>query len=69
MATSFAGRLVQRGYDVRVFDPAGQDTIGGGCGQLWFVQQWMKDHQDLVRPSIGHGLPDIHAPRAEAGNV
>lgn len=64
LATSFASRLVQRGYDVRVFDPAGQDTIGGGCGQLWFVQQWMKDHPDQVRPSIGHGKPEVHAPAA-----
>ena len=30
------------GYNVRVFDPAGKDDIGGGCGQLWFVQDWMK---------------------------
>ena len=30
------------GYNVRVFDPAGKDDIGGGCGQLWFVQEWMK---------------------------
>ncbi|MBH5389143.1 hypothetical protein [Bradyrhizobium diversitatis] len=64
LATSFASRLVQRGFDVRVFDPAGQDTIGGGCGQLWFVQQWMKDHPDQVRPSIGHGMPEVHAPAA-----
>ena len=64
LATSFASRLVQRGFDVRVFDPAGQDTIGGGCGQLWFVQQWMKDHPDLTRPSIGHGKPEVHAPAA-----
>ncbi len=64
LATSFASRLVERGFDVRVFDPAGQDTIGGGCGQLWFVQQWMKDHPDQVRPSIGHGRPEVHAPAA-----
>lgn len=32
------------GYNVRVFDPAGQDDIGGGCGQLWYVQRWMKNH-------------------------
>jgi 23S rRNA (adenine2503-C2)-methyltransferase len=24
------------------FDPAGQDTVGGGCGQLLFVQEKMK---------------------------
>lgn len=32
------------GYNVRVFNPAGQDDIGGGCGQLWYVQDWMKNH-------------------------
>lgn len=64
LATSFASRLVSRGYDTRVFDPAGQDTIGGGCGQLWFVQQWMRDHPDQVRASIGHGWPEVHAPAA-----
>lgn len=66
LAASFASRLVERGFDVRVFDPAGQDTIGGGCGQLWFVQQWMRDHPDQARPTIGHGLPEIHAPRETA---
>lgn len=34
------------GYNVRVFDPAGKDDIGGGCGQLWFVQEWMKKKAD-----------------------
>ena len=62
LAANFASLLVQRGYDVRVFDPAGQDDIGGGCGQLWFVQQWMRDHPTLARPSIGHGLPSVHTP-------
>jgi 23S rRNA (adenine2503-C2)-methyltransferase len=28
------------GYNVRMFDPAGQDDIGGGCGQLWYVQKY-----------------------------
>lgn len=64
LATSFASRLVARGFDVRVFDPAGQDTIGGGCGQLWFVQQWMRDHADKSKPSVGNGLPEVHAPVA-----
>ena len=36
--------FVEEGYNVRMFDPAGQDDIGGGCGQLWYVQQWMKNH-------------------------
>lgn len=62
LATSFASRLVERGFEVRVFDPAGQDTIGGGCGQLWFVQQWMRDNPGMARPSIGHGKEEVHAP-------
>jgi 23S rRNA (adenine2503-C2)-methyltransferase len=62
LATDFAAKLVERGFDVRVFDPAGQDTIGGGCGQLWFVQDWMNKHPELARPSIGKGLPERHAP-------
>jgi len=34
-----ADEFMSLGYNVRVFDPAGQDDIGGGCGQLWYVQQ------------------------------
>jgi 23S rRNA (adenine2503-C2)-methyltransferase len=41
-ATWFANLLVAYGFSSRVFDPAGQDTIGGGCGQLWYVQDWMR---------------------------
>jgi len=62
LAIDFAAKLVALGYDTRVFDPAGQDTIGGGCGQLWFVQDWMKENPDKARPSIGHGLPEVHVP-------
>ena len=62
LAIEFGNKLVERGYNVRVFDPAGQDTIGGGCGQLWFVQDWMKAHPDLAKPSAGNGLQKIHAP-------
>ena len=38
LAIEFGNKLVERGYNVRVFDPAGQTTVGGGCGQLWYVQ-------------------------------
>lgn len=62
LASDFAAKLVAAGYDVRVFDPAGQDTIGGGCGQLWFVQEWMRNNPDKVRNSVGHGLEVIHTP-------
>lgn len=64
LATGFMGKLLQKGYSVRTFDPAGQDDIGGGCGQLWFVQDWMRQHPDLARPSVGGGLPTVHTPRA-----
>jgi 23S rRNA (adenine2503-C2)-methyltransferase len=37
-------RCLAEGYNVRSFDPAGQDDIGGGCGQLWYVQDWMKQN-------------------------
>jgi 23S rRNA (adenine2503-C2)-methyltransferase len=40
----FEHQFLGDGYNTRIFDPAGQDDIGGGCGQLWYVQQWMKEH-------------------------
>ena len=40
----FEAKFLRAGYNTRIFDPAGQDDIGGGCGQLWYVQQWMKSH-------------------------
>lgn len=63
LATDFASKLVEREYDVRVFDPAGQDTIGGGCGQLHFVQGWFKDNPDKVKKTIGYGKEVRHAPQ------
>ncbi len=67
LAVSFSERMISRGYNVRVFDPAGQDTIGGGCGQLWFVQDWMEKNSDKAKKSIGYGLPELHAPRPTTG--
>lgn len=63
LATDFMGKLLARGYSTRCFDPAGQDDIGGGCGQLWFVQEWMRNHPSAARRSVGSGLPVIHAPQ------
>lgn len=63
LATDFQQKLIDRGYKTRTFNPAGQDDIGGGCGQLWFVQDWMKKNKELARPSVGHDLPMIHTPR------
>jgi len=37
-------KFLDKGYDVRLFDPAGKDDIGGGCGQLWYVQEWLESH-------------------------
>ena len=64
LARDFSQKLLERGFNVRVFDPAGQDDIGGGCGQLWFVQDWMRKNPDKARPSIGHGMPEVHVPAA-----
>ncbi|RVT96278.1 radical SAM protein [Rhodovarius crocodyli] len=66
LATGFGDKLLGLGFDVRVFDPAGQDTIGGGCGQLWFVQEWANQNPDQARRSIGFGRPEVHAPVATA---
>ncbi len=63
LAELFMGKLAARGYSTRCFDPAGQDDIGGGCGQLWFVQDWMRRNPDKAKPSIGRSLPVVHAPR------
>lgn len=63
LAGDFANKLLQKEFNVRVFDPAGMDTIGGGCGQLWFVQEWMKENKDKARPSAGFGLPLVHTPK------
>lgn len=53
LATDFSGLLLEQGYNTRVFNPAGQDDIGGGCGQLWATQQWMKDNPDKARKTRG----------------
>jgi 23S rRNA (adenine2503-C2)-methyltransferase len=62
LATDFMSKLAGYGYSTRCFDPAGQDDIGGGCGQLWFVQEWMRQHPTLARPSVGRGIAVVHAP-------
>lgn len=62
LAEDFQLKLSQRGFRTRMFDPAGQDDIGGGCGQLWFVQDWMKNNPDKAMPSIGYSLPVVHTP-------
>lgn len=66
LTSAFMWKMVEAGYSTRMFDPAGQDDIGGGCGQLWFVQDWMRQHPQLAKASVGAGLPVVHAPRVEA---
>jgi len=61
LTSAFMGKMLSAGYSTRRFDPAGQDSIGGGCGQLRFVQQWFTDNPDKARPSVGNGLPQLHA--------
>lgn len=63
LATDFMEKLMNHGFSTRCFDPAGQDDIGGGCGQLWFVQDWMRQNHELARPSVGRTIPIVHAPR------
>jgi 23S rRNA (adenine2503-C2)-methyltransferase len=62
LAVNFGNILVEQGYNVRIFDPAGQDTIGEGCGQLWYTQAWMKNHPEYVKKSAGFGLKQVHMP-------
>jgi len=66
LAATFMEKMLRRGFDTRMFDPAGQDDIGGGCGQLWFVQDWMKKHPNLTKPSLGFDLPKVHTPQTGA---
>jgi 23S rRNA (adenine2503-C2)-methyltransferase len=65
LASNFMMKMITAGYSTRMFDPAGQDDIGGGCGMLWFVQDWLKKNPELAKPSKGFGLPKVHTPRNE----
>jgi len=40
----FKTYMLDNGASIRVFNPAGQDDIGGGCGQLWYFQKWLNDN-------------------------
>lgn len=42
---TFNQYMLQEGFSTRVFNPAGQDDIGGGCGQLWYFQEWLKNNK------------------------
>lgn len=42
--SDFRKVMEDEGFHLRVFNPAGQDDIGGGCGQLWYFQKWLKEN-------------------------
>jgi 23S rRNA (adenine2503-C2)-methyltransferase len=63
LAEDFMQKLMAHGFSTRCFDPAGQDDIGGGCGQLWFVQDYANKHPEIVQRSCGAGKDKVHAPR------
>lgn len=44
MISQFGLEMTNLGASIRVFNPAGQDDIGGGCGQLWYFQEWIKNN-------------------------
>lgn len=46
LINDFSDRMKAAGFSIRVFNPAGQDDIGGGCGQLWYFQDWLKKQQE-----------------------
>ena len=45
----FSKKMIEAGYSIRVFNPAGQDDIGGGCGQLWYFQEWLNDNKQIIK--------------------
>ncbi len=61
LTVDFSQKMLNAGYGVRVFDPAGQSD-SCGCGQLWHVQRWMKENPELAKKSLGFGKPPIHVP-------
>lgn len=64
LAEDFMQKMLVAGYSTRKFDPAGQDDIGGGCGQLWFVQKWMQENPEKAHKTAGFGKSLVHAPGA-----
>lgn len=49
LVNEFSEKLVSIGFNTRVFNPAGQDDIGGGCGQLWAVQEFAKTNPNFTQ--------------------
>jgi 23S rRNA (adenine2503-C2)-methyltransferase len=52
LINEFSERMKAAGYSIRVFNPAGQDDIGGGCGQLWYFQNWLKKQKKQEREDL-----------------
>lgn len=44
LINDFSRKMTALGASLRIFNPAGQDDIGGGCGQLWYFQEWLKNN-------------------------
>lgn len=65
LTSDFMDLMLARGYDTRMFDPAGQDDIGGGCGQLFHFQNWVKENPDKAKKTCGADLPIVHMPTIE----
>ena len=62
IAGAFTQRLREHGFDCIDESVPAHARVGGGCGQLWSAQAWMREDPGLVRPSIGCGLPRFGAP-------
>ena len=60
MINEFSGKLVARGFNTRVFNPAGQDDIGGGCGQLVVIRTAINDAHNLALIHNGHANDGGH---------
>ena len=63
LVQDFSEKLLKQGFSVRIFNPGGQDDIGGGCGQLWHTQDWMRKHPELAKVTKGASLPIVHTPK------
>ncbi len=59
---AFSQIMAQAGYSVRTFNPAGQDDIGGGCGQLWYFQEWANQRRRKQKDTV-HCEAVIRGPR------
>ncbi len=69
LASDFMNKMLAYGFSTRMFDPAGQDDIGGGCGQLWYVQDWMSKNVGLTKRTAGTGKEKVHTPGLDLGSM